>query len=136
MMGSSFEQRNPYQGTEPRAWITVRLNGPSGNTQEWNLLADTGSPFSLIIAESLVPSFTFGAGKHASTNFGFLQASWFQLAMPELGLESLILGYGSEEVVAAAKANHSDFAGLAGLPLLRLLEYGGNADEFWIRRRS
>jgi hypothetical protein len=26
-----------------------------------------------------------------------------------------------------------DFDGLAGLPLLGLLEYGGNADWFWLR---
>ena len=133
MASPPLERRSPYQGVPPRAWITLRLAGPKGNAQDWKLIADTGSPFALVIAETHVPSFTFGAGKHVNTNFGFLRAVWFQLAMPEFGLDSLILGYASDEVVASAKISHPDFAGLAGLPLLRLLEYGGNASEFWIR---
>ena len=67
------------------------------------------------------------------TNFGLLQGGWLQLAMPELGLTQAILGYASDAVAAAAAASHLDFRGLIGLPLLRLAEYGGNADWFWVR---
>jgi hypothetical protein len=34
---------------------------------------------------------------------------------------------------AAAEASSPDFGGLVGLPLLRLMEYGGDADWFWLR---
>ncbi len=72
-------------------------------------------------------------GPDVDTNFGLLQGGWLQLAMPELGLAQPVLGCASEAVVAAAKADHPDFDGLAGLPLLRLTEYGGDAASFWLR---
>ena len=34
------------------------------------------------------------------------------------------------------RSNVIDFSGLVGLPLLRLLEYGGDADWFWLRPAS
>ncbi len=73
------------------------------------------------------------AGPDVSTNFGLLEGGWLQLAMPELRLLQPLLGYASDAVVAAAQESHPDFQGLAGLPLLRLTEYGGNADTFWLR---
>ena len=72
-------------------------------------------------------------GPDVKTNFGLLQGGWLQLAMPEVGLTQTILGYDSDAVAAAAAASYADFHGLAGLPLLRLAEYGGDADWFWIR---
>ena len=130
------EQRNPYQGSPPRAWITVRLATPDGDTREWKLIADIGSPFAVVIGAEHLPDFSFGAGTHVHTNFGFLESAWLHLTMPEFGLDSLILGYGSDDVLDSARSDHPDFAGLAGLPLLRLFKYGGNAAEFWIRRAS
>jgi len=56
--------------------------------------------------------------------------------MPELGLIRSIYGYGGDAVVTAAKASHVNFEGLAGLPLLRLLEYGGDANGFWLRQAA
>jgi len=53
--------------------------------------------------------------------------------MPEVGLDQDIMAYASDAVVRAAKASSPDFSGLAGLPLLRMMEYGGDADWFWIR---
>jgi hypothetical protein len=50
--------------------------------------------------------------------------------MPELGLIEPIHGYGSDSVAQAVKRDSSDFSGLVGLPLLRLTEYGGDADWF------
>jgi hypothetical protein len=127
------EQRYPYQGFPPRAWISVRLATPQGDTRDWKLIADIGCPFPLVIGVDDLPDFSFGAGNHVQSNFGILESAWLHLAMPEFGLDFLILGYGSEEVLDSARTDHPDFGGLAGLPFLRLLEYGGNASEFWIR---
>jgi hypothetical protein len=44
-----------------------------------------------------------------------------------------VLTYGSDAAVAAIRKSHADFAGLVGLPFLRLMEYGGDTDWFWIR---
>jgi hypothetical protein len=116
--------------------MTIRLATPGGDTRDWKLIADIGSPFAIVIGVEHLPDFSFGAGTHLNSNFGFLESAWLHLAMPEFELDSLILGYGSNEVLDSARADHPDFEGLAGLPLLRLLEYGGNADEFWIRRQT
>lgn len=130
------EQVCPYQGDPPRAWITVRLATPDGTTREWRLIADIGSPAAIIIGTDYLADFSFGEGTDAQTNFGFLEAAWFHVSMPELGLDGLILGYGSENVLDSARADHPEFEGLAGLPLLRQFEYGGNDQAFWIRRRA
>lgn len=50
------------------------------------------------------------------------------------GLTRLILGFGSDHVFRATQADTSDFAGLIGLPLLRLVEYGGDSSTFWLRK--
>jgi hypothetical protein len=134
MTPQPVEQRHPYEGSPPRAWIRVRLATPDGEAREWKLVADIGCPCAIVIGSDHLPDFSFGVGTHATTNFGFLESAWFHVAMPEFGIDSLILGYGSDEVMDAARADHPDFEGLAGLPLLRLLEYGGNAEGFWIRR--
>jgi len=81
-----------------------------------------------------VPGWSFGDGRDVETNFGVLQAAWFHLAMPELGLDRMVIGYVSDNVVKSTQASHPDFDGLAGLPLLRLLEYGGDAEAFWIQK--
>jgi hypothetical protein len=133
MTAAPFEQRNPYKGRPERPWIRLRLAAPSGVTTEMDLLADTGNPCALIISQHDMRGLKAGDGPDVSTNFGLLQGGWLQLAMPELGLIQPVLGYASDAVVAAAKADHADFAGLAGLPLLRLTQYGGNIDCFWIR---
>jgi hypothetical protein len=43
-------------------------------------------------------------------------------------------GFGSDPVLQAVQVDRPDFAGLAGLPLLRLVEYGGNDTSFWLRK--
>ncbi|MFO0966040.1 MAG: hypothetical protein U0793_10710 [Gemmataceae bacterium] len=68
-----------------------------------------------------------------NTNFGELQGGWVHVQMPELGIDSEIIGYASDTVVSSTQASSPDFAGLAGLALVRLLEYGGNADCFWLK---
>ena len=67
------------------------------------------------------------------SNFGLLQGCWLRLTMPELGMDQDVIGFSSDAVVIATKASNPDFEGLAGLPFLRFLEYGGDAASFWIR---
>jgi hypothetical protein len=49
-------------------------------------------------------------------------------------LDEDVLCYGSSDFVEAVRSSHPDFDGLAGLPLLRMTEYGGDSDAVWIRR--
>jgi len=127
------EQRNPYAGSPPRAWIVVRLTARDGTLREFKLIADTGSPFPFIVSSTVLAQFNHGEAPHANTNFGILEGAWFRFAMPEFGLTQRVSANASDDVVAAATINHPDFEGLAGLPLLRLLRYGGDTAEFWIR---
>jgi hypothetical protein len=66
------------------------------------------------------------------SNFGALEAGWLQVVIPDIGFDQKVLGYGSDAVISAAKASSPDFEGLVGLPLLRLMQYGGDGDAFWI----
>jgi hypothetical protein len=54
--------------------------------------------------------------------------------MPELGLATSVLGFASDAVFQAVQADSPDFAGLAGHPFLRMVEYGGDAVSFWLRK--
>jgi hypothetical protein len=103
---------------------------------ELDLRADTGNPCAAIIGQQAMARLKVADAPDMNTNFGVIQGGWLQLAMPELGLVQPIIGYASDAVLAAANASHVDFKGLAGLPLLRLLEYGGDADWFWLRQAS
>jgi hypothetical protein len=130
------EQRNAYQGIPPRPWIRLVLHGADGRSRELSLLADTGNPCAVIVGSELLAEFNLGLAPGMSTNFGPLDGGWLRVQMPELNFDESILAYGSDVVVQAASASHGDFGGLAGLPLLRMLEYGGNRDYFWIRESS
>jgi hypothetical protein len=131
--GASSEQKNPYKGSPERPWIRLRFVAPDGSTVERAFLADTGNPCAVILGQHDMARLKAGDGPDIHTNFGLLQGGWVQLSMPELGLAQAILGYASDAVAAASAASHADFKGLVGLPLLRLLEYGGDADWFWVR---
>jgi hypothetical protein len=128
-----FEQRNPYKGSPPRAWVRLRFRAPDGATHEVECLADTGNPYAVVLSQAMMGLLEQVAAPGVNTNFGPLQGGWLQLSMPEFGLVQDVLGYGSDAVVAACKASSPDFGGLLGLPLLRLVEYGGDGAAFWIR---
>jgi hypothetical protein len=114
------EQRNKYQGSPLRAWICLRLATQDGATRDSKLVVDTACPVSFVIAPEDVPEFTFGIAKSVVSNFGHLQGEWFSLAMPEMGLNALMVGYASQEAVDAVRADQREF--------------GGNQSEFWVRR--
>jgi hypothetical protein len=128
------EQRNAYKGSPARSWVRIVLVSATGVSTKLDVLADTGSPCSLIVSDSIMSQFNLGVVPGMQTNFGPLGGGWLRIRIPDLGFDATVLGYSSDAVVDAGKGSHSDFAGLAGLPLLRLLEYGGDADTFWIRR--
>ena len=133
MMAGTSEQRNPYKGVPPRPWVRVRLTVLDGTTHEVELLADTGSPCAIIIGQSLMTKLKQRSAPDLQSNFGLLEGGWLHVTMPELGLDHDVVGFASDPVVVSAKTNSPDFEGLAGLPFLRLLEYGGDADWFWLR---
>jgi hypothetical protein len=131
-----FVQRNPYKGTTPRGWIRLRFTAADGSVHERELIADTGSPCAVILGQ---PDFTlllrlFATG--INSNFGYLSGGWLELNVPELGLTSQVLGYASDQVLQAAQLDGPDFSGLVGLPLLRMVEYGGDATAFWVRKAA
>jgi hypothetical protein len=67
------------------------------------------------------------------TNYGRLTGGRIRVVIPAIGFDDIVLGYGSDPAVATARKSHPDFAGLVGLPFLRLMEFGGDANDFWIR---
>lgn len=128
------EQRNPYMGTTPRPWLRLRFLDPTDNPLELTLVADTGCPHAAIMGQDLLDQLVRMPGRIIASNFGSLNGGWIRLAMPDFGLDLDILGYGNPQVSLAVASDHPSFQGLVGLPLLRLGEYGGDANEFWFRR--
>ena len=125
------EQRNPYRRNRP--WLRLGFKLPDGSIQEHDLLADTGSAASVILRPDLLLSLRHEPSVERESNFGAMICGWLRLYSPELGLVEFIRGYGSEKAYALASRNNPELAGLVGLPVLRMLEYGGNHDSFWIR---
>jgi hypothetical protein len=127
-------QRNPYKGTSPRCWVCLRFAAADDSLHERELLADTGCPCALILGQADLALLLRASAAGVDSNFGQLSGGWLELAVPELGLTNQILGFGSDHVLQAVQSDSSDFAGLAGLPLLRLVEYGGDGAAFWLRK--
>lgn len=127
------EQRNACKGAPPRPWLRLSLIAADGTVKTLELLADTGNPCAIIVDAATLRDFNQGLAPGLSTNFGTLDGGWLRVQIPEVALDEDVLGYGSDVVAQAAGESHPDFAGLAGLPLLRLIEYGGDRDAFWIR---
>jgi hypothetical protein len=127
------EQRNPYKGSPLRPWVRLVLVSADGTSQALDVLADTGNPCALIVSQELLKQFNIGLAPGMSTNFGPLEGGWLKVQIPEIDWEQTVLAYGSNAVWQAAQESHADFQGLAGLPLLQHMEYGGDAASFWVR---
>ncbi len=127
-----FIQRNPYEGAAPRCWVRLRFAAADGSLHERELVADTGSPCAVILGQADLALLARAAGPEIASNFGQLTGGWLELSMPEWGLTTQQLGFGSDHVLQAIRADSYDFAGLVGLPLLRVVEYGGDSATFWI----
>ena len=129
-------QRNPYKGREPRCWLRLRFAALDGSLHERDLLADTGSPCAVILANTDLLHLMQAEADPIGTNFGAMAGAWLKLAMPEFAVTGRVAGFGSDQVLRAVQSDSPDFSGIVGLPLLRMFEYGGDEDAFWIRKRK
>lgn len=128
-----YEQRNPYRGNPPRPGVCIALRRADGSTEEVELLADTGSPCAIVVSQTVMAGLSYRAAPDVNSNFGLLEGGWLRLVMPELGLDIDVIGFASDAIANAAAKSDPRLVGLAGLPFLRLVEYGGDADYFWLR---
>lgn len=126
-------QENDYKGTPPRPWLRFELVAPDGTTRILEAVADTGNPLPLIVSSAVMAGFCHLGGPGTDTNFGRLEGGFLHVRILETGADAMIFGYASDHVADAIRASNLDFEGLVGLPLLRKLEFGGDADRFWIR---
>jgi len=127
------EQRHPYKGRSIRSWLRLGFKAPDGSTHQFDFVADTGCPLAIIIRADLMARLTFSKTTNLDSNFGNLRGGWLRLYSPEMDFVEFVEGYGSDAAAAAVAQDHPDFMGLVGLPILRLGEYGGNANDFWFR---
>ncbi len=127
------EQRNPYLGAAPRAWLRLRFLDLSDTPVELTLIVDTGCPYAVIIDAVVLNQLRRVLAPPEVSNFGPMTSGWVRLAMPDFGIDQDILCYGSPTIESAAAADDPSFQGLVGLPVLQLGEYGGNATDFWFR---
>lgn len=127
------EQRNSYKGSPLRPWVRLALIAAGGEQRQVEALADTGNPCALIVSPEVMRQFNQGTAPGMNTNFGALGGGWLRVQIPEIGFDETVLAYASETVVHATAESHADFEALAGLPLLKMMLYGGDSDSFWIR---
>jgi hypothetical protein len=127
-----FEQRSAYRGSPPRPSLFVGFKRADGR-HDLQLLADTGNPCAIVTSQAIMTSLSHRSAPDVISNFGLLTGGWLRLFMPEFGVDHEFIGYGSDAVAGATTKSDSDFEGLAGLPFLRLLEFGGDEDWFWLR---
>jgi hypothetical protein len=128
------EQRNPYMGSPARPRLRLVLVAADGTQRQVEALADTGNPCALIVGQEVMDQFNQGLVPGMSTNFGRLAGGWLRVQIPEVEFDANLIAYASDAVAQAAAESHPSFQALAGLPLLRMMEYGGNGDGFWVRK--
>ena len=127
------EQTNGYKGSPPRAWIRLRLYGAGGATEELDVVVDTGNPLPLVIGEAKLKRYRTRRRRRVPTNFGILQGGRLRVMILGGVGEFEIVGYGSDAIIETVKQSDPGFDGLIGLPMLRLLEFGGDAEGFWMK---
>ncbi|MBX9627692.1 MAG: hypothetical protein K2X82_28090 [Gemmataceae bacterium] len=127
------EQRNLYRAGRP--WLGLGFMLPGGSVRHMELVADTGSPAAVILGEDLFAQLVHDwvPARDRTGRFGPHRAGWVRLYTPELDLVEFVLGYGNDETARTVGRSSLNFVGLVGLPVLRLGEYGGNNDSFWLR---
>ena len=131
-----IEQRNSYKGHPLRAWLKLGFLDRDGNQIDMDLLVDTGSSHGVVIRKELFEKLVLRTTRRIRTNFGEMQGGWIRLRSTELGLVEMIEGFGSDDMARSAMRSSLDFAGVVGLPVLQMMEYGGNFGSFWIRTPS
>ncbi|MBW3543381.1 MAG: hypothetical protein KY476_24265 [Planctomycetes bacterium] len=132
MIAGGAWQRNPYKGRPERPWIRVRILHPARPPLDIDLIADTGSPCALIVDPLILRSYKLKDGPRANSNLGTLDGGVLHVAIPELVFEATLPSFGGSNAVETARRSSSEFAGIAGLTLLRMMQYGGNGHSFWL----
>jgi hypothetical protein len=127
------EQRNNYKGYPERAWLRLGFRAPDGSVHTHDLLADTGCPYGIILAPEIFDVICHMQLPTVRSNFGPMTSGWIRLYTPELGLVEFVMAHGSQDIANGTRTDHPDLVGFVGLPVLRLLEYGGDYVSFWIR---
>jgi hypothetical protein len=127
------EQRNPYKGLDPRPWVRASLVAADGTSEELELVADTGNPFFVVVDGVTMTQRKLADGPLEASNFGPMIGGALRVVIPEIGFDRQLMGFANDNIVRVLQAESPDFAGLVELPFLRLMEYGGDATDFWIR---
>lgn len=133
MSEAPSEQRNVYKGEPARAWLRLQLISPRDRVHELEFLVDTGNPCAIIVDTATMHSVRWRESISTDSNFGTLEGGWLRVAIPELAFDAKTLAYANDSVVNVVKRSDPEFAGLVGLPLLRMVEYGGDGGRFWVR---
>jgi hypothetical protein len=110
----------------------VSLVSSLDDVEAVDLIADTGCPCSLVISRDLMERMRHAAALGMSSNFGPLAGGWLRVTIAELDFDEMVIGYGSDAVAESARRSDAQLEGLIGLPLLRRLGFGGNAESFWV----
>lgn len=133
MPAPRLEQRNVYRGEPARAWVRLQLISANDRVHELEFLVDTGNPCAIIVDSVTMRSLRWRESIITDSNFGPLEGGWLRIVIPEVALDVRTLGYANDSVVNVVRRSDSGFAGLVGLPLLRMVEYGGDGGWFWVR---
>jgi len=67
-------QQNRYEGDPPRPWINLQILTPDGDIIPVQLLADTGSPYAIIVSHKILELARQEQGPAFATNFGDYEA--------------------------------------------------------------
>jgi len=128
------EQRNRYLGGRP--WLQLGFKTVDGRVHLLKLVADTGSAAGIILRPDWFFTLRHEGSPTRESNFGPMASGWMRVYTPEIGLVEFVRGYGSDRAAEIAARSDPEFVGLVGLPVLRLTEYGGDYDTFWVRTPS
>lgn len=124
------------KGKPQRTWLKLDFLDRAGVEVSLELLADTGCPQAIVLNEEMFDRLARSHTRKIQTNFGPMHGGWIRLHTLDLGLVEMVEAFGSDEMAQFAVNSHPDFVGVVGLPVLRLMEYGGDYDTFWIRTPS
>jgi hypothetical protein len=128
-----LEQRNIYKCEPSRAWVNLSVFSPTGDSRQCEFLVDTGNPCPLIVGSEFMIAMRWRTSAGIESNFGSMDAGWLSLAVPEFGSEFKTICYANDIVLNVVRRSKDSFAGLVGLPLLRMMEFGGDQGYFWVR---
>ncbi|MBI3923268.1 MAG: hypothetical protein HY318_17740 [Armatimonadetes bacterium] len=122
----------PYEKNRCCVVVTV-ANMPTarGRVRETTrrLIADTGCPVELILAERLLQQMMVDTARPKASNFGWLTGYVVRILMPELGFDHRVCAYSNPRALRIA--SEEGFDGIAGKPFLDNFHYSnGEGGEF------